>query len=111
MRQPEGRTEIFSQLQPMLLGYGHKNFHHFRIELRSRAALDFSPGMRKRQGFAVRPVADHGVERIGNREYTSATGNVVRFQAAWVSSAVKEFLVGQHAVRGCTQETCTDQHV
>src|SRR6267142_3464014 len=111
MRQPEGRAEIFAQLQPMLLGDRHENFDYFRIELRSRAALDFSPGVRKRQCFAIRPVANHGVEGIGNREDARPERNIVTFQTPRVARAVKKFLVGQHDFGGIAQERDADQHV
>src|SRR5712664_1862296 len=108
MGQPEGRAKIFAQLQPMLFGYGHENFHYFRIELRSRAALDFSPGVRKRQRFAIRAVADHGVEGIRNRKDARPEWYVVTFQASRVARAVKKFLVRQHDLRGVAQKRNAD---
>src|SRR6266404_7006540 len=104
MCQAERRAQVFAQLQPVLLGYGHENVDYFGIELGARAALYLSPGVRQRQSFAIRPVADHGIKRIRDSEDARPERDVVVFQAARVSGAVKKFLVRQHDFRGIAEE-------
>lgn len=77
MGEPEGRAEVFTQLQPVLFGDGREDLDNLGVKLGSRAAVDLLSGMRKGQGFAIRAIADHRVERIGNGENAGAQGDVL----------------------------------
>src|SRR5713226_5999702 len=82
-----------------------------RVKLTARAALNFLTRMRHRQRFAIGPVADHGVERIGDGKYPRSKRNLVALQPARIARAVIEFLMRQHDLRGVPEKRDADQHV
>src|SRR5437773_4852245 len=104
MRQPERRAEILAQLNPMLFRDRHKNFDHFRIELAAGTPLDFLSRMRHRKCPAIRPVANHGVERVSDSKDARPQGNLVGLQAARIAGAVEKLLVRQDNFRGIAKE-------
>src|SRR5579859_6269214 len=102
--EAERRAEVFAQVTPVLFGNGAENFDDLGIELRSRATTNFFAGVGHRQSFAIRAVADHGVQRVGNGEYAGAERNLVALQAAGITGAVVEFLVRENNFGGIAQE-------
>src|SRR5260370_38821938 len=77
MREAEGRAEVLSQIHPVLLRDGHEHGDDRRVKLAAAAALNLFAGMRHRQGSAVGPIADHGIERIGNGKDSRAEKDLV----------------------------------
>src|SRR5262249_15951821 len=76
MGETERRAQVFAQVHPVLFRNRKENIYNFRIELCSRAAANFLARMGNGQRFAVRAVADHGVERIRHGKYTRAERNL-----------------------------------
>jgi len=111
MGQAEGRAKVFAQVDPVLFGDGEKDLDDFGIELRVGAAANFLAGVGHGESFAIRTVADHGVERIGDREDSRAEGDLLAFEAAWVASAVVKFLVSENDFCGITEKRDADEHV
>ena len=70
LREAERGTEVFTEFDPVLLRNGQEDFHHFRIELRAGTAANFFARVRHRKGIAIRAVAQHRVEGIGDGEDT-----------------------------------------
>src|SRR5437016_10334681 len=64
VRQAKRGTEVFPQIQPVLLRDGHKHVDDRRVKLTPGATLNFFTGMGHRQGSAVGTVADNDVERV-----------------------------------------------
>ena len=93
--EAEGGAEVFAELDPVALGDGEKDFDDFGIELRAGATADLFAGVGHGQGFAVRAVADHGVERIGDGEYARAERNLFALEATRVAGTIVELLVSE----------------
>src|SRR6516225_5831146 len=89
----------------------HKHFDYFRVELATGAALDFFARVRHWQRPAVRAVADHGIERIGDGEDARSERNLVSSQPARVAGAVVKLLVREHDFRGIAKKRDANQHV
>src|ERR1700674_2190193 len=69
-------ANVFPQLRPKRGVHPDKYLDHFWIELRSRASLNFLLRMPDGQGFAIPPVGNHGVQSVGDREYSRAERNI-----------------------------------
>src|SRR5580704_13834422 len=95
----------------MFFGDGKEDFDYLRVELGAGAAADFFAGVGEWKGFAVRAVADHGVERVGDGENASAQGDLLAFEAAWIAGAIEELLVGEDDFRGIAKKRDANQHV
>src|SRR6266702_7660004 len=111
MRQPERGTKVFAQFNPMLLRDGQEDFHYFRIELAAGAPFDFLPRVWYRERPPIRPVADHGIERVGDGEDTRPQWNLITSQAPGIARAVKSLLVRKHNFRGIAKKWDANQHV
>src|SRR5260370_39527323 len=95
----------------MLYRDGHENLDHFRIEMAAGTGLDFFTRMRHRESPAIGPVANHGVERVGNSKDPCPQWNLLAFQASGITGAVIELLVGKHDFRGIAKKWDANQHV
>src|SRR5260370_38876531 len=104
MREAEGRAEVLSQIHPVLLRDGHEHVDDRRVKLAAGAALNLFAGMGHRQGSAVGPVADHGIERIGDGKDARAERNLITVQSPGVTRAVKKLLVCEHDFPGIAQK-------
>src|SRR5580692_7810666 len=111
MSEAEGGAEMFAEVQPVLLRDGGEDFDDFGVELGAGAAANFFAGVGHGESFAVRAVANHGVERIGNGENTGAEGDLITFEAAGVAGAVVELLVSEDDFGGIAEERDADEHV
>src|SRR3974390_2129515 len=80
----------------MLVRDGEENADDFWIELGTSAAANFLFGVGHGECVAVRAVADHGVECIGDREYAGAERDLLAAKTARIAGAVEKFLVGQN---------------
>ena len=96
VREAERRAEVFAQVHPVLFRDRQEYIHDLRIELRSGAAANLFAGMGNGQCLAVGSIADHRVERIGNRKYSCAEGNLLSFEPTRITGAIEKFLVRQH---------------
>src|SRR5438034_4264547 len=88
----------------MLLRDGQENFHYLRIELAAGASPDFLPGVWHRECPPIRPVADHGIERVGDGEDTRPQRNLITSQAPGIARADKKLLVREHNFRGIAKK-------
>lgn len=79
MCQAEGGAEVFAEFEPVFFGNGEKDFYDIGIELRAGTTLNLFAGMGKWQSFAIRAVADHGVQRVGDGEDAGPERDVVSF--------------------------------
>jgi len=111
VRQAEGRAEAFAEVHPMLFRDGQEDIDDFGIELSTGATADFFAGMANGKRFAIRAVADHGVERIRNGKYAGAERNLLAFEAARIAGAVKKFLVRENDFSGVAQKGNSNKHV
>src|SRR5215471_13450275 len=95
----------------MLFLNGQEYLDHFRIELAAGAALDFHPRVRQRKRAAIRTVANHGIERIGDGKNARPQRNLIASQSTWIARTVVELLVRQYNFRGIAKERDADEHV
>ncbi len=95
----------------MLLRDGCEDFDDFGIELSAGAATNFFDGVRHGQSFAVRAVADHSVQRIGDGEYAGAQRDLIAFEAPRIAGTVVELLVSENDFGGIAKEGDADEHV
>lgn len=70
-----------------------EDLDYARIELFAGVAFDFCAGGGDGQGFAIGPIGNHGVERVGDGENSCADWDLLTAQAARVAGAVVTFLV------------------
>src|SRR5215831_242055 len=111
MRQAEGGAQVLAQLDPMPFRDGHKHLDDFRIELAAGAALNFLARVRHRQRPAIRPVADHGIERVSNGENARSHRNLIASQPPRVARAVIKLLMREDDFCGIAEERDANQHV
>src|SRR5579859_2705512 len=111
VREPERRAQMFAQINPVLFRDCSEDLHDFGIELRPGAAANLFAGMGHGQSAAVRAVADHRVERIGDRENARSQGYLVAPEASRIAGAVEKFLVGQYDFRSVPEKRDADKHV
>src|SRR5712692_11605404 len=111
MSEAERGTEVFPQIQPVLLRNGHKHVDYRWVELAAGAALNLFAGMGHRQSSAVRTVADHGIHRIRDGKDARTERNLVALQSPGVTRAVKKLLVSEHDLCGVAQKRNANQHV
>jgi hypothetical protein len=109
--EAEGGAEVFPQLDPVLFWDGEEDFDHFGIELGAGTAADFIARMAHRKSFAVGAVADHGVEGVGDGEDARSEWNFFAAEAAGITGAVKEFLVGENDFGGIAEKGNARQDV
>src|SRR5712692_6119259 len=111
MSEAERGTEVFPQIQPVLLRNGHKHVDYRWVELAAGAALNLFAGMGHRQSSAVRTVADHGIERIRDGKDARSERNLFALQPPRVTGAVKKLLVSEHDFRSIAQKRNANQQV
>src|SRR6516164_824129 len=95
----------------MLLRDRQENFDNLRIELAAGASPDFLPRVWHREGPPIRPVADHGIERVGDGENTRPHRNLIASQAPGIARTVIKLLVREHNLRGIFKKWDANQHV
>ncbi len=69
-----------------------------RVELAACLGLDFSQGIGRVKGLAIRPVGGEGVENVGQGQEAAEIGGGRPFQAMGVPLAVPAFVVEQNKV-------------
>src|SRR5713101_9042749 len=111
MSEAKRGTEVFPQIEPVLLRNGHKHVDDRGVKLTAGAALNLFAGMGHRQSSAVRTVADHGIERIRDGKDARTERNLVALQSPGVTRAVKKLLVRENDFRGIAQKRNANQHV
>src|SRR5882724_1950871 len=104
MRQAEWGAEVFAQVQPMLLGNGHKHVDDGGVKLAAGAAFNLFARVGHGQGSAVGAVTDHGIERIRDGKDACPERNLLAFEAARVARAVKKLLVSEHNLGSIAQK-------
>ena len=102
---------MFAEIEPVFFWDGGEDFDDFGVELCARTAANFFAGVGHGESAAVRAVADHGVERIGDGEDAGTEGDLITFEAARVSGAVVELLVSENDLRSLPEERDADEHV
>src|SRR6202789_4153418 len=80
LRHAERISDLFVQFDPHPVRVRQKYFHNLRIKLLSGEFLYLRARRGNRQRLAIRPVRNHGVQRIGPREYSGAQWNLFAFQ-------------------------------
>src|ERR1700732_2602890 len=104
LRKTERIAHVLVQGEPDAVGLREKHLDDVGIELRSGVLANFFTCRRDWQGLAVRAVGDHGVERVGHREYSGTERNFLAAQAARIPRAVEALLVSEHDFRGVLEE-------
>src|ERR1700680_4460062 len=88
-------ADILAERKPKLFRLGQENLDDLGIELRAGALADFLAGGGDGQGLAIGAVGGHGVERVCHRENARPQGNLLTLEAARITRAVEELLVGE----------------
>src|SRR2546425_11063098 len=110
MRLAERRFNVFTQRHPVLVGNREKHFHHAWVELAPCAPGDFLAGMRDRQGPAVRPVGNHGVQRVSHGENSGPQRNLLPLQFSRVAAPIEKLLVREDNFGGIAQKRDVREH-
>ncbi len=84
---------------------------YFGIELRAGTPLYFLAPMRHRKGTAIRAVAQHGIESIGDGDDACSERNLFTAQATWIARTIEELVVGEDDFRGVAEKGNARQHV
>src|SRR3974390_1342222 len=111
VRQAEGRTQVFTQFLPMPVRDGEEHGDDFGIKLGAGAAANFVLGVGHRESAAVRAIANHGIESVGNGEYAGAERNLLAAEAMGVPGAVEKLLVSEDNFRRIAEKRNAAQHV
>ena len=102
---------LSAQVLPDALRDGLKYFNDLGIELLSRLAFDLAPaggdGLRR----AIGPVGGHGIEGVGDGEYSRPQRNLLALQTPGIAAAVIAFLMGIHDIGRFVQEGNLAQHL
>ena len=67
--------------------------------------------MKHWKGIAIRPVAQHGIESIGDGDDPCPERNLFSAQATWIARTIEELVVGDDDIGGVTQERDASEHV
>src|SRR5260370_11217591 len=110
MGEAERESEILGEIETMLFGNGKENFNHLGIELGARTPLNLRASVLHREGLAIWPVANHGIQGISNRKDARAKRNLVSLQTAGITGAIEKLLMGEDDLRGIAEERDADQH-
>ena len=95
----------------MVFWNGEKDLDDFGVELRAGTAANFLARVRHRKGIAIGPVAQHGIESIGDGDDACPERNLFTAQATWIARTIEELMVGEDDFSGFTQEGNTREHV
>jgi hypothetical protein len=90
---------------------GKKNLDNFWIELRASTAANFRVRVRHGKRVAIGPVAQHGIESLGDGDNAGAERNLFHTQAAWIARTIEEFMVGEDDIGGGAQKRNAREHV
>ncbi len=94
----------FCAIDPQGFRNREKRLNDLRVELRAAAPTDFLTRVRHGERLPVGTVADHGIERVRDRQYPRTHRNSFTLQTAWIVGCIEEFLVRQHDFCGVAKE-------
>ena len=95
----------------MAFGNGEKDLHEFRVKLRTSTAANLFARVRHRKGIAIGPVAQHGIESIGDGDDARPERNLFTAQAAWIACTIEELMVSEDDLRGVAQKGNAREHL
>jgi hypothetical protein len=88
----------------VVFGNGKKHLHNFGIELCAGTTANLFVRVRHRKRIAIRAVAQHNIESIGDGDDACPERNLFAAQATWIARTIEELMVGEDDIGGVAQK-------
>ena len=88
----------------MVFENGEKDLDNFGVELSAGTVPNFLEPMKHWKGIAIRPVAQHGIESIGDGDDACPERNLLTAQATWIARTIEGLMVGEDDFGGVAQK-------